>query len=144
MTIEYDFHGPNLGYILELYERFQDDPDFVDESARRLFQHWKPPSTTAETLHSTPNLFRSSQAVDLAQAIRSRGYLAATLDPLGTKPVNDPSLTLEFHKLHENDLRQLPADAIGLTGRKRPSGYRTTAYNLLREYWLRLRTHPCP
>ena len=30
MTFNRDFHGPNLGYILELYERFQDDPDLVD------------------------------------------------------------------------------------------------------------------
>jgi 2-oxoglutarate dehydrogenase E1 component len=61
-------------------------------------------------------LVRSSQAVDLARAIRSRGYLAATLDPLGTKPVNDPSLTLQFHNLKEDDLRQISAEGIGFTG----------------------------
>ena len=44
MTSNRDFHGPNLGYILELYERFQDDPDSVDDSTRKLFQHWKPTS----------------------------------------------------------------------------------------------------
>ncbi|MGW8249629.1 MAG: 2-oxoglutarate dehydrogenase E1 subunit family protein, partial [Anaerolineales bacterium] len=42
MLTEKDFHGPNLGYILELYERYQDDPDSVDESTRRLFSQWTP------------------------------------------------------------------------------------------------------
>ena len=110
------FHGPNLGYILELYDRFQDDPDSVDESTRRLFRHWKPPSSIAETLPSTPGLIQSSRAVDLARAIRSRGYLAATLDPLGTEPVGDPSLTMEIHNLNEDDLNQLSAESIGLQG----------------------------
>jgi 2-oxoglutarate dehydrogenase E1 component len=116
MTFENDFYGPNLGYILELYDQFLDDPDSVDESVRRFFQHWKPTSPAEGSLHTTPHLIQSSQAVDLAQAIRSRGYLAATLDPLGTEPVNDPSLTLSFHKLNENDLRQISAESIGLEG----------------------------
>lgn len=116
MTFENDFHGPNFGYILELYDQFLDDPDSVDESTRRLFQDWDPTLSSGKTLQTTPNQIQSSQAVDLAQAIRSRGYLAATLDPLGTQPVNDPSLTLTFHNLNENDLRQLPAGSIGLEG----------------------------
>ena len=79
MITNRDFHGPNLGYILELYDRFQDDPDSVDETARRLFQHWKPTASSGLTHQATPNLIPLSKAADLAQAIRSRGYLAASL-----------------------------------------------------------------
>ncbi len=127
MPVERDFHGPNLGYILELYERFQDDPDSVDESTRKLFQHWKPTLPAQGTLHATPDLILLPKAANLAQAIRSRGYLAATLDPLGSQPINDPSLTLEFHHLNSNDLSQLPATIIGFT-----EGNASQAIELLR------------
>ena len=113
MTSNRDFHGPNLGYILELYERFQDDPDSVDDPTRRLFQHWKPTPPERAPQQTIPtNLLPLSKAADLAQAIRSRGYLAATLDPLGGDPIGDSSLTLEFHNLSPDDLRGLPAEIL--------------------------------
>ena len=111
-----DFHGPNLGYILELFERYQDDPDAVDESTRRLFEDWRPTLPAEGSLPGSSDLIKVSQAVDLAQAIRARGYLAAMLDPLGSVPVNDPSLTLDYHNLNEDDLRGLSAEAIGMEG----------------------------
>ena len=73
--------------------------DFFSNGSRTL-QH-------KQTLQTTSNLIQQSQAVDLAQAIRSRGYLAATLDPLGTKPVDDPTLHPDFYNLTENELRQI-------------------------------------
>jgi 2-oxoglutarate dehydrogenase E1 component len=115
MSSDRDFHGPNLGYILELYERFRDDPDSVDESARRLFQRWTPPAGPALQPPS-PKLIPLSGAAELVQAIRLRGYLAARLDPLGSDPVGDPLLTLEFYNLNPEQLRQHPAEAIGLAG----------------------------
>ncbi len=33
-----EFHGPNSGYVLELYDRFQQDPNSVDPSARAFFE----------------------------------------------------------------------------------------------------------
>jgi 2-oxoglutarate dehydrogenase E1 component len=112
MTSNRDFHGPNLGYILELYDRFRDDPDSVDETARRLFQRWKPTPPSGFTRQKILELLPLSKAADLAQAVRSRGYLVASLDPLGSGPIGDPSLLLEFHNLSADDLRQLPAEII--------------------------------
>src|SRR4028119_429730 len=40
---EYQFYGPNLGYVLELYERYREDPASVDEGAREFFESWSPP-----------------------------------------------------------------------------------------------------
>jgi 2-oxoglutarate dehydrogenase E1 component len=37
------FHGPNAGYVLELYERFQQDPSSVDAETRAFFAQWTPP-----------------------------------------------------------------------------------------------------
>jgi 2-oxoglutarate dehydrogenase E1 component len=115
MTTESDFLGPNLGYILELYDRFQDNPDSVDEPTRSFFQQWTPPAIET-ALSSTTNLVLLSKVSNLAEAIRTRGYLAAQLDPLGSKPIGDPSLTLEFHDLEANDLHQLPAEVVGVRG----------------------------
>jgi 2-oxoglutarate dehydrogenase complex dehydrogenase (E1) component-like enzyme len=41
MNFEREFSGPNLGYVLELYERYQTNPDSVNEASRRLFDEWK-------------------------------------------------------------------------------------------------------
>ncbi len=115
MTFESDFLGPNLGYILELYERFQNDPKSVDESTRRYFERWT--STALDpALQITPDLVMSFREASLAEAIRARGYLAASLDPLGSSPIGDPSLTFEFYNIKAEDLRQIPAQAVGLTG----------------------------
>jgi ABC-type polysaccharide/polyol phosphate transport system ATPase subunit/acylphosphatase len=40
---ESQFYGPNLGYVLELYERYREDPKSVDERTRDFFETWSPP-----------------------------------------------------------------------------------------------------
>ena len=40
---ESQFYGPNLGYVLELYERYKEDPSSVDERTRSFFENWSPP-----------------------------------------------------------------------------------------------------
>ena len=44
-----EFGGVNEGYVLELYERFQQDPSSVDAATRALFERDGAPhfSTTA-------------------------------------------------------------------------------------------------
>ncbi len=121
MPSDKEFHGPNLGYILELYERYRDDPNAVDEATRRLFEGWSPAREEAP-LHA-PLRLRSGQArnlraltgaVNLAQAIRSYGYLSANLNPLEQTAGDDPVLTLDFHNLTEEDLLALPAEIVDL------------------------------
>jgi 2-oxoglutarate dehydrogenase E1 component len=36
------FYGPNAGYVLDLYERYKQDPSSVDAEARALFANWSP------------------------------------------------------------------------------------------------------
>lgn len=115
MSLDREFSGPNLGYVLELYERYQRDSDSVDEASRRLFEQWKPAS---QELGTAPNvgLRKLIGVVNLAQAIRSHGYLAARLDPLGSSPRHDPALSPEFHNLQQDDLLQIPSEAVNLLG----------------------------
>jgi 2-oxoglutarate dehydrogenase E1 component len=38
------FFGPNAGYVLELYDRYRQDPLAVDPETRAFFDHWNPPA----------------------------------------------------------------------------------------------------
>ena len=149
LTLEYEFYGPNLGYILELYERYQADPNAVDEATRRLFETWQP-TEEAAPLSATHDLSALTGAVNLAQAIRSYGYLSAHLNPLEEGPTlaNNSLVTLEFHHLKEDDLRNLPAEIVNLPGEQTSGnawqGYPDIAQDLLRTDRLRLWTHPHP
>lgn len=119
------FHGPNLGYILELYEKYQNDPDSVDTATQSLFQNWIPPIDAGQVSFDGRNAYVNGSGVqeipyqkivavaNLAEAIRRYGFLAARLDPLGTSPVGDPALELSHYGLSEADLLNLPCSLVG-------------------------------
>src|SRR6185436_6765546 len=96
------------------YERFRKDPGSVDPETRAMFEQWTPPADVraAETPSDGVPLRIAVAAVNLAQSIRRYGHLAAQLDPLGTKPIGDPTLSPERHGLTEDDLRKIPASLI--------------------------------
>jgi 2-oxoglutarate dehydrogenase E1 component len=106
-----EFTGLNRGYVLELYERFRQDPGSVDETTRAMFEQWTPPAEVdAQEIPSGASLHKAVGAVSLAQSIRRYGHLAARLDPLGLRvPLGDPSLQPETHGITDDDLRALPA-----------------------------------
>jgi 2-oxoglutarate dehydrogenase E1 component len=114
-----EFLGPNLAYVLELYERFQHDPAAVDEATRQFFAGWSPPYdgdravAAAPAATAQPAFDKAAEVANLAQSIREYGHLEAQLDPLGRKPPGDPSLALATHGLAEADLRRLPAGLVG-------------------------------
>jgi 2-oxoglutarate dehydrogenase E1 component len=111
-----DFHGPNAGYVLELYDRYKQDPESVDAATRALFARWSPPVDAVDggTVPAvTQAIEKVTGAVSLAQAIRGYGHLSAQLDPLGSEPLGDPALALETHGLAEEDLRDMPANLVG-------------------------------
>ena len=113
-----EFTGPNLAYILELYDRYRADPNSVDEAARKLFEGWSPLEAAVPVrVPGTGDLLSLTGAANLAQAIRVYGYLVANLNPLEKPPAqtNIPILTPEFHQVKEEDLRDLPADVANLT-----------------------------
>jgi 2-oxoglutarate dehydrogenase E1 component len=114
MNIMDMFHGPNSGYILELYDRYVEDPGSVDAQTRALFDHWKPDTTDGVPVEaSQENIEKIVGTANLAQAIRTFGHLDAKINPLGIKCSGDPSLELATHKINEEDLFQLPSSLIG-------------------------------
>src|SRR5579862_1570279 len=96
------FYGPNAGYVLDLYERYRQDPQSVDSATRAFFENWSPPveSVIAEPQTAPPagtvapapaQVAHILAASALAHDIRSRGHLGAHLDPLGSEPPGDPA-----------------------------------------------------
>jgi 2-oxoglutarate dehydrogenase E1 component len=111
-----NIEGVNQGYVLELFERYQRDPASVDPATREWFAAWTPPAPDAEPppIILPPGARPEAivGAVNLAQSIRRYGHLAATIDPLGSRPIGDPALLPETHRVTEADLRALPATLI--------------------------------
>ncbi len=107
------FHGPNAGYLMELYERYRADPNSVDEATRAFFDQWAPPEEAALTAQGEAlDVNRVVGAARLIRYIRELGHLAARIDPLGSDPPGDPGLELVTHGVTQADLAALPAHII--------------------------------
>ena len=121
-----DFHGPNAGYILELFTRYQEDPQAVDETTRALFDQWTPTEsapappvssgyttmvTTATAETTNIQLEKAMAVANYAQAIREYGHLGGNSNPLYDPP-GDPSLDPQYHGLSEVDLQNLPSNLV--------------------------------
>ena len=116
MSSRDEFGGINEGYVLELYQRFRENPESVDPATRAAFERSAPAFRNAEVelnFDSAEALQKIVGAVNLAESIRKYGHLGAKLDPLGSPPWGDPSLAPESHGVTEADLGALPASLVG-------------------------------
>src|SRR5687768_12928685 len=112
------FAGVNAAYVLELYERYRQDPASVDPESRKVFESWQPTvdvaSGSSSAAPGTPGNTRVIvAAANLVESIRRYGHLAARIDPLGSQPVGDPSLSPRAHGITDEDLKKLPASLVG-------------------------------
>lgn len=113
MNLSHLFHGPNSGYVVELYEQFLQDPESVSPEIRALFEKWNPEmGDTTTTATQSQDMEKIVATANLAQAIRAFGHLHADLDPLGTEPTGDRALFPTGHKINDEDLFQLPSSLI--------------------------------
>ncbi len=130
------FYGPNAGYALELYERYQRDPASVDAETRAIFERMRPmpdgasngstngatatvaapqpvvSPTAPATQAATHDVVKVVLAARMARSIREFGHLAAKIDPLGSAPPGDPMLDPATHGLTDADLEALPAAIV--------------------------------
>jgi 2-oxoglutarate dehydrogenase E1 component len=120
------FYGANEGYVLDLYERYRDNPESLDPQTRAFFAAWSPEyvsdglaavatgQVSATSAADTQRMMqRAVGAVNFAQAIRQFGHVQANIDPLGAERPGDPELVPTFHGITWDDLRGLPATLIG-------------------------------
>ncbi len=141
---ESQFYGPNLGYVLELYERFREDPNSVDGRTRSFFEEWGPPKDVSGA-NGSQNGAAAGVTVELdvekavgaskhVRHIRDFGHMAARLDPLGSEPTGDPTLDPTFYRITDDDLEHLPTLIVGGPVAERTSNAREAAEELRNIY----------
>ena len=136
MDLLREFHGPNAGYVIAMYEQYLQNPDSVDAASRDFFSRFTP-SLDGEPSRESPGVFPASPAdidqivfiANLAQNVREYGHLGAHLDPLADPryfpystfatdddaSLGDPLTELELaaQGVTEDAMRQLPSSLIG-------------------------------
>ncbi|MHA6260869.1 2-oxoglutarate dehydrogenase E1 component [Sporosarcina sp. CAU 1771] len=109
------FSGPNLGYIMEMYELFKTSPELVDPELSELFSKYGAPKMEnkeqAEALRGVgPGEFENVlSAYKLLDAIRTYGHLAADIYPLNDRPKDYTRIDIGYYGLTEDDLQNMPS-----------------------------------
>lgn len=107
------FSGPNLGYVMEQYELFLQNPDEVDSELASLFQQFGAPvleeTSSGEQVAQTGDFNKVLAAVKLADAIRAFGHYGADVYPLKDRPLDFSKIEPQAYGLTDADLAELPA-----------------------------------
>jgi len=110
------FVGPNAGYVLDQYERYQQDPSSVDAGWQEFFRSFTPPAAEGPAAPAgTAGGYDPDTVVaahELAEVIRARGHTAANLSPIAPPADPDPALRPEAHGITEAQLARLPASIV--------------------------------
>ncbi|MCM3568863.1 2-oxoglutarate dehydrogenase E1 component [Neobacillus mesonae] len=115
-----DFLGPNLGYLIDQFEKFKQDPLLVNDEMRELFSGMTESDfldlQTAvpknEPLQQTVVNEKMYSAILLADQIRTYGHLAANIRPLGDYQPDRTHIEPAAFGLTDDDLRKLPASVV--------------------------------
>lgn len=131
-----NFHGPNLGYVVEQYERYANGTENVDPALKELFIKWGSP-LSVETSHmqkdiepvsfisnNMANMKKTLQVAKLLEDIRTHGHLAASINPLGEKNKEEELFHLSKYDLTEEDLKAVPSSVVWENA---PKGINTAA-----------------
>ncbi|NJP37333.1 2-oxoglutarate dehydrogenase E1 component [Alkalicoccus luteus] len=113
------FYGPNLGYMLEQFELYQEDPDEVEEELRQFFRRWgayrESPvngQSAVQTAEAGPETYyKAVNAMKLAESIRRNGHLMADIVPVRLDEQKEIFSYDEFD-LTEEDLRSVPQELL--------------------------------
>ncbi|MFS0637520.1 2-oxoglutarate dehydrogenase E1 component [Mesobacillus foraminis] len=114
------FHGPNLGYVIELYEKYLEDPNSIDSEMKDYFDQGNIPGYEEKTITpEAPNTFNQPNdtkkiisAIRMADYIRDFGHLSADINPLLAEPQKNPLIEPEEWGLTREDLEKIPANLI--------------------------------
>src|SRR5690606_34749635 len=114
--------GPNLGYVMEMYDLYQESPELLDPEFAELFRQYGPPidvtpraaapAQTAAAGVETNKFGKVLAAIQLAEAIRAHGHLASDIYPLKDQPKDTSRLELSAYGLTEQDLKEVPVSLL--------------------------------
>ncbi|MTT30438.1 2-oxoglutarate dehydrogenase E1 component [Terrilactibacillus sp. BCM23-1] len=132
------FSGPNLGYVLDKYEKFLKDKNSVDPHDRYFFENYGRPNVNEfetapkpeRVMDQSINIEHVVSTVRLVENIRTYGHLLARINPLfGVNNIHSlPSfLNLEEFNLTIEDLQVIPAHYIW----KDAPNFLTSAYDVV-------------
>lgn len=112
-----DLYGPNLGYVLEMYEKYREDPLSVHDEIRAYFQVWEGAlfyhDKQEQKQAYSENWFQKiKSAIKLADKIRDYGHLAADIYPLNNHVFERSHIEPARYGLEESDLALIPAEII--------------------------------
>ncbi|SDH04977.1 2-oxoglutarate dehydrogenase E1 component [Alteribacillus persepolensis] len=120
-----EFYGPNLGYLMDLYEQYKEDPTALEPETKQWFDEHGAPQVeqaapvngTAPVSHEEPALNadaikKIAAAVKLAENIRIHGHLSADVNPLQEPSGETSFLKIDEYGLTEDDLKQIPVSVI--------------------------------
>ncbi|WP_338754594.1 2-oxoglutarate dehydrogenase E1 component [Bacillus sp. FJAT-52991] len=110
------FFGPNLGYVMEVYEQYLEDPTSVDPELKQMFDEWGAPVANEQVAEGGQTAVPASQgdlntlfnAIKLADSIRIYGHLAADINPLNDRNKDTRRIELSTYDLTEAELRKVP------------------------------------
>jgi 2-oxoglutarate dehydrogenase E1 component len=109
------FTGPNLGYVMEMYDLFKSSPELVEPELAEMFSRFGSPvqndgalDTAAKAIPES-NIGKVIAAFKLQDAIRTYGHLAADIYPLNDRPTDSTRIELSYYNLTESDLEEMPA-----------------------------------
>ena len=108
------FAGPNLGYVLEQYDLYLQSPEEVEAELVALFELYGAPqvegvAAAATTAAPQGDFKKVLAAVQLADAIRNFGHLAADLYPLKDRKLDTSRIDESAFGLSAADLADIPA-----------------------------------
>lgn len=118
------FHGPNLGYVIEQYEQYVDGADSIDPELKELIVRLSSTlsyeknlcenhiDTSSPILNDVNKMEKAVKVGKLLDDIRSYGHLAANIIPLEEKLNNHSLLNLEKYGLNDHDLKAIPAKVV--------------------------------
>lgn len=111
--------GPNLGYVMEMYDIYQESPESIDPEFAELFKQYGPPAETGEDKQSAATAeVKSDQfgkvlgAIQMAEAIRAHGHLASDIYPLKDQPREMERLEPSTYGVTEQDLKEVPVSLL--------------------------------
>ncbi|MED1741370.1 2-oxoglutarate dehydrogenase E1 component [Bacillus swezeyi] len=119
MTWE-EFHGPNLGYVLELYDQYVKDPESLDPDLKGMFDDLGAPpgemraasETQGEANFTAESIEKIASAIKLAEDIRTYGHLNASVNPLRKTQEKQELFPLAEYGLTEQDVEKIPASVL--------------------------------